>query len=99
MFGEWYLARDSESKIVIAYPAEFTEIRKYRGCTFYAPTRDLDTYPGRGMEGSAWGLHLRPTMCKKMFGYTPADGKLLRVIKTRCGWKSEKIDLEFTFVV
>ena len=85
MFNEWYLSRDSISRDVDCFPTQLTGITKYRGCCYYCPTT-------KHFEG----MCIRAKLCKEVFGHCPKEGELLRVTKTRKGWKSVKIDLEFS---
>lgn len=96
MFNEWYLARSSDSNWICAYPTSLTGIRKYKGCCFYAPTVDLVPLPDKGEDATQWGIDLRESTCKQIFGHCPKKGELLCVKKTRSGRKATKIDLEFS---
>lgn len=95
MFDEWYLVRDkgSEREIcVIAYPTQFTAVRKFQGCVEYKATQRIKT-AYRSFDS---GFYLLPENCTKIFDHCPKKGELLCVKKTRKGWKAEKIDLEFS---
>jgi len=96
MFNEWYLARDkgnSFEALVVAYPTIHTSITKRRGCTEYIPSNQVRSAT-LGTYCSGWALTTRD--CKKIFGHCPKKGELLCVKKTRKGWKSEKIELDFS---
>ncbi len=100
MFNEWYLARDDSSSRIAAYPTELTGIKRYKGdefCNFYVyvPTLDL-MYGNKGIDATQWGMILNARHCKAKFGHCPKKGELLYVRKTRKGWKSEKVELEFS---
>ncbi len=89
MFNEWYLARNTHSTAVLCYPSSLTGITKHDGCVFYRPTH------GMGYT-TTWGMILSYRNCRKIFGHCPKSEGLICVKKTRKGWKSEKIDLEFS---
>ncbi len=99
MFNEWYLARDNSDylagdDLIKAHPTALTGVVKRQGCIEFATTdkgynRDLAT----DTDGGLW---MGPVQCKKIFGHCPKKGELLCVKKTRKGWESEKIELEFS---
>ena len=90
MFNEWYLTRSSNNSNIFGYPSMLTGISKHNGCVEYRATCNLSA------SGDSWGLMLSEKACKKIFGCFPKQEELLCVTKTRKGWKSEKIELEFT---
>ena len=96
MFTRWWLAKDSDSCIIEAYPAELTGIRKYKGCCLYRPTHDSNGITVFSKYEFYWGLRIRDRICDEIFGHYPKKGELLYVEKTRKGWKAEKIELEFS---
>ncbi len=101
MFNEWYLARDDGNMYfdnwVKAWPTELTGVKKTRGCVCYKPTdKSFYTHYSPGDESYSCGLAMNLRAAKKVFGHCPKKGELLCVKKTRSGWKSEKIDLEFS---
>ena len=99
MFNEWYLARDKHENYerdIICYPTALTGLRKYEGCHFYTPTKTLCMDKDVGEDAEQWGMALDARNCKKLFNHCPKKGELLCVKKTRAGWKSEKIELEFS---
>lgn len=96
MFNEWYLCRNKDcsgEEWVQGYPVEWTGIEKAKGCVYYKPT---DKSCLLGSSNAQMAFYLSPKTCKAKFGHCPKEGELLYVKKTRKGWKSEKIELEFS---
>ena len=94
MFNEWYLARNKDycDNAVQAHPTELKSITKHTGCIEYHANPGI-WVDGRETNG---GPLLTPKQCKRIFGHCPKKGELLCVKKTRKGWKSTKIELEFS---
>ena len=101
MFNEWWLARNkgrnTGEEFIYGYPTELTGIEKKEGCIHYQATdKSCRWVDGGRLVTWNMGWYLTPRTCKKIFGHCPKKGELLCVTKTRKGWKSEKIELEFS---
>ncbi len=98
MFNEWYLARNKgvmSDEYIVGYPTEWTGLIKKKGCILYHPTDASCQFVWSCREVNM-GLFMSPKTCKAKFGHCPKKGELLYVRKTRSGWKSEKVELEFS---
>ena len=100
MLNEWWLARNKDwhEDTVQAYPTQLTGVIKREGCMQYlrSPLIESVGFKGNLPQKLTGGLMVYPKDCKKIFGHCPKKGELLCVTKTRKGWKSENIELEFS---